>query len=39
LPVELRHQVVLQREFGRRGDADADDGENDDLPGQQPEPK
>jgi hypothetical protein len=36
LPVELRHEVVEQRQFGRRGDADTDDCENDDLPDQQP---
>ena len=39
LPVELRHQVMKQRQFGRRADADADDGEHDDLPDQQPQPK
>jgi hypothetical protein len=39
LPVELFNQVMLQRQLGRRGDANADDRENDDLPNQQPEPK
>jgi hypothetical protein len=39
LPIELLDQVVEQRQFGRRGDADADDCENDDLPNQQPKPK
>ena len=39
LPVELRHQVVEQRQLGRRGDADTDEGQHDDLPDQQPQPK
>ncbi len=39
LPVELPHQVVEQRQLGRRADADAHDSQHDDLPGQQPQPK
>jgi hypothetical protein len=39
LSVELSDQVSVQREFGRRADSDAHDGENDDLSDQQPKPK
>ncbi len=39
LSVELCDQVSVQRELGRRADADTHDGEDDDLTDQQPKPK
>jgi len=36
LPVELRHEMVQQRQFGGGGDPEADEGEDDDLPDEQP---
>jgi len=39
LRVELPDQVVVQRELGCRRYPDTHQGENDNLPGEQPEPK